>query len=142
MAQILELLKKNHHDLHVVQHDQTVIEAAHFMVENNIGAVPVLEQGRLVGIFSERDVMTRVLVRGMDPQTTTVDRVMTPGPLAVPPETSIHDCMVLMKQHKFRHLPICDGQKLVGFLSLRDILLHEVDEKDIEVRMMRAYIAS
>lgn len=142
MAQILELLKKNHHDLHVVQHDQSVIEAAHFMVENNIGAVPVLEQGRLVGIFSERDVMTRVVVRGLDPQTTTVDRVMTPDPLAVPPETSIHDCMVLMKQHKFRHLPICDGQRLVGFLSLRDILMNEVDEKDIEVRMMRAYIAS
>ncbi len=142
MPAILELLKKNHHDLHVVQHDQSVIEAVHFMVENNVGAVPVLDHGRLVGIFSERDVMTRVVVRGMDPHTTHVDTVMTPEPLAVSPETSIHDCMVLMKQHSFRHLPICDGQRLVGFLSLRDLLLHEVDEKDIEVRMMRAYIAS
>jgi CBS domain-containing protein len=142
MATILELLKNNHHDLHVVQHDQTVIEAVHFMVENNIGAVPVLNQGELAGIFSERDLMTKVLVRGLDPNNTTLDVVMSPDPLSVAPNVSIHDCMVLMKQHKFRHLPICDGRKLVGFLSLRDILLHEVDEKDIEVRMMRAYIAS
>ncbi len=142
MATILELLKDNHHDLHVVQHDQTVIEAVHFMVENNIGAVPVLKDGELVGIFSERDLMTKLLVRGLDPNNTTLDVVMSPDPLSVAPNVSIHDCMVLMKQHKFRHLPICDGQKLVGFLSLRDILLHEVDEKDIEVRMMRAYIAS
>lgn len=142
MGAILELLKKNEHDLHVVQHDQTVIEAVHFMVENNIGAVPVLDDGILVGIFSERDIMTRVMVRGLDPHTTVVASVMTTEPLKVAPDTSFHDCMVLMKQHKFRHLPICQGNRLVGFLSLRDLLLHEVDEKDVEVRMMRAYIAS
>ena len=142
MAAILELLKKNQHDLHVVQHDQTVVEAVHFMVENNVGAVPVLKDGNLVGIFSERDVMTRVMVRGLDPRSVSVDSVMTENPQTVTPDTSFHDCMVLMKQYKFRHLPVCDGKKLVGFLSLRDLLLHEVDEKDIEVRMMRAYIAS
>lgn len=142
MAAILDLLRKNRHELYVVLHDQMVVEAVHFMVENNVGAVPVLNRGELVGIFSERDVMTRVLVRGRDPHTTPVEQVMSLDPLSVSPETSIHDCMVLMKQHKFRHLPICEGKKLVGFLSLRDILLHEVDEKDVEVRMMRAYIAS
>jgi CBS domain-containing protein len=142
MAAILELLKKNHHDLHVVQHDQTVIEAVHFMVENNVGAVPVLNHGELVGIFSERDVMTRVMVRNLDPHIATVASVMTEHPQKVSPETSFRDCMVLMKQHKFRHLPVCDGKKLVGFLSLRDLLLHEVDEMDVEMRHMRAYIAS
>ncbi len=142
MAAILELLKKNHHDLHVVQHDQTVIEVVHFMVENNVGAVPVLENGDLVGIFSERDLMTKVLVRGLDPHSTAIDLVMSPDPLRVSPDASIRDCMVLMKQHKFRHLPICEGTKIVGLLSLRDILMHEVDEQDVEVRMMRAYIAS
>lgn len=142
MAAILDLLKKNNHDLHVVQHDQRVIEVVHFMVENNVGAVPVLENGELVGIFSERDLMTKVLVRGHDPNTTAVQDVMSPDPLRVAPDASIHDCMVLMKQHKFRHLPICEGPKIVGLLSLRDILMHEVDEQDVEVRMMRAYIAS
>src|SRR5579871_974889 len=102
MAAILELLKKNHHDLHVVQHDQTVIEVVHFMVENNVGAVPVLDHGALVGIFSERDLMTKVLVRGYDPNTTPIETVMTPDPLSVPPDSSIRDCMVLMKLHKFR----------------------------------------
>ena len=142
MAAILELLRKNQHDLHVVQHDQTVIEVVHFMVENNVGAVPVLEDGDLVGIFSERDLMTKVLVRGLDPNDTAIEHVMSPDPLRVAPDASIRDCMVLMKQHKFRHLPICEGSKIVGLLSLRDILMHEVDEQDMEVRMMRAYIAS
>lgn len=142
MAVILELLKKNQHDLHVVQHDQTVIEAVHFMVENNVGAVPVLNSGELVGIFSERDLMTKVLVRGHDPHTTNVEDVMSPDPLRVAPDASIQDCMVLMKLHKFRHLPICEGNKVVGFLSLRDILMHEVDEMGVDLRMMRAYIAS
>jgi predicted transcriptional regulator len=125
-----------------VQHDQSVIEVVHFMVENNVGAVPVLENGDLVGIFSERDLMTKVLVRGLDPNNTSVEHVMSPDPLRVAPDASIRDCMVLMKQHKFRHLPICEGTKIVGLLSLRDILMHEVDEQDVEVRMMRAYIAS
>lgn len=142
MAAILELLKKNGHDLYVVQHDQSVLEAVHFMVENNVGAVPVLDNGAMVGIFSERDLMTKVLVRDLDPKTTLVENVMSPDPLRVTPDASIHDCMVLMMQHKFRHLPICEGTKVVGLLSMRDILMHEVDEKEVEVRMMRAYIAS
>ena len=92
MAAILELLKKNQHDLHVVQHDQTVIEAVHFIVENNVGAVPVLNNGELVGIFSERDIMTRIMVRGLDPHITCVATVMSPDPfLKVEPDTSFHN---------------------------------------------------
>jgi CBS domain-containing protein len=112
------------------------------MKHNNVGAVPVISNGELVGILSERDVMNRVVAEGLDPQTTTLRQVMTPTPLTVGASESVENCMVLMKTHGIRHLPIVEGNVLVGMVSLRDILLHEVSEMDGEVRAMRAYIQS
>jgi CBS domain-containing protein len=120
--------------------DQTILEVAQAMVVRNIGAVPVLRNGLLVGIFSERDLMGRVVADGRDPRTTRVEEVMTEDPLTVGPTEQLEDCMVLMRRHNFRHLPICDGQRLLAVVSLRDVLLHGLSEKDHEVRMMRAYI--
>ena len=130
----------NTQDTHIADADQTVLEAARAMVERNIGAVPVLRDGLLVGIFSERDLMKRVVVEARDPRTTRVDEVMTDDPLTVTPDESLETCMILMRRHGFRHLPVCEGKQLRGFVSLRDILLHDLNEKDHEVRMMRAYI--
>ena len=121
---------------------QTVLEVASMMVEHNIGAVPVLQDGQLTGIFSERDLMSRVVVAGMDPACTPVSDVMTEDPLTVAPNDQLETCMTLMKRHGFRHLPVCAGRELKGVVSLRDILLHDLDEKDDEVRMMRAYLHS
>jgi CBS domain-containing protein len=140
MSTIRQLLKDR--ETYTVEGSQSVFDVARFMVERNIGAVPVLERGKLVGIFSERDIMKRVLVEGKDPRKEKVADVMTPNPLVVTADESFEKCMMLMKQHGFRHLPIVEEQKLVGLLSLRDLLLHEVNEKDGEVRMMRAYMHS
>jgi len=140
MSTIRQLLKNR--QTYTVESQQSVLDVARFMVERNIGAVPVLEGGKLVGIFSERDIMKRVLVEGKDPKKAKVSDVMTPNPLVVTADESFDNCMVLMKQHGFRHLPILDGNKLAGLVSLRDLLLHEVDEKDGEVKMMRAYMHS
>lgn len=122
--------------------DQTVLEVARLMVQHNIGAVPVLREGQLVGIFSERDLMSRVVVAGRDSAHTSVSHVMTEDPLTVAPDDALETCMTLMKRHGFRHLPVCVGRELRGVVSLRDILLHDLDEKDDEVRMMRAYLHS
>ena len=121
---------------------QTVLEIASLMVEHNIGAVPVLREGHLIGIFSERDLMSRVVVSGKDPARTPVSQVMTEDPLTIAPNDSLETCMTLMKRHGFRHLPVCAGRELKGIVSLRDILLHDLDEKDDGVRMMRAYLHS
>jgi CBS domain-containing protein len=120
--------------------DQTVLDVAQAMVARNIGAVPVLRDGLLVGIFSERDLMKRVVVEGRQPGTTRLSDVMTTDPLTVSPEESPENCMLLMRRHGFRHLPVCDGKQLRGLISLRDLMLHDLNEKDDEVRMMRAYI--
>jgi len=130
----------NTQDTYRADADQKVFDVAQAMVDRNIGAVPVLSDGLLVGIFSERDLMKRVVVEGRDSRTTRVDEVMTEDPLTVRPDESLENCMLLMRRHGFRHLPVCEGKQLRGIISLRDILLHDLNEKDHEVRMMRAYI--
>jgi CBS domain-containing protein len=120
--------------------EQTVLAVAKAMVDRNIGAVPVLREGLLVGIFSERDLMKRVVAEGRDPRVTLLYEVMTEDPVTVPPTEQPNACMHLMRRHGFRHLPVCEGQQLRGIISLRDLLLHDLGEKDDEVRMMRAYI--
>ncbi len=91
------------------QTHQTVLEVARLMVQHNIGAVPVLQEGQLAGIFSERDLMSRVVVGGKDPARTLVSQVMTEDPLTVAPNDPLENCMTLMKRHGFRHLPVCVG---------------------------------
>jgi CBS domain-containing protein len=127
-------------DTYRVDANQMVLDVAQAMVDRNIGAVPVLRDGLLVGIFSERDLMKHVVVEGRDPRDTRVSEVMTEDPLTVGPDEDPQTCMLLMRRHGFRHLPVCDGKKLMGLVSLRDLMLHDLNEKDHEVRMMRAYI--
>jgi len=138
MATIRELLSNR--TIHYVQPEQTVFEAANYMVQCNVGAVPVLEGTKLVGIFSERDIMKRVVTEARDPMTTRIGEVMSEDIHSVPPTASCHEAMALMQEHAVRHLPICEGTTLVGFLSLRDLLRQKVDEASGEAEMMRAYI--
>ena len=138
MQTIRELVKDR--EVYTVEAGDTVLSASQFMMKHNIGAVPVLRDGKLAGIFSERDLMKRVVAEQRDPSKTKVSDVMTKDPLVVGPDESFEHCMVVMKQHGFRHLPIWDGRNLMGLLSLRDLLLKDLEEKDGEVKMMRAYI--
>lgn len=140
MGAIHDVVKAN--QLFTVTDGDSVAEAARFMTEHEIGAAPVLKGTALAGIFSERDIMTRVVATGRDPQRTKVAEVMTRDVLTVSPYESVDSCMVLMKMHGIRHLPIVEGTHLLGVVSLRDILLHEVTEMDGEVRAMRAYLQS
>ena len=138
MAHIYDLVKDQ--ETYRADVSQTVLELAQAMVDRNIGAVPVLREGELIGIFSERDLMRRVVAAGLDPSKTQVGDVMTEDPLTVHPDEDLETCMVLMRRHGFRHLPICEGKLLKGLVSLRDIMLHDLNEKDHDIRMMRAYI--
>jgi CBS domain-containing protein len=124
-----------------VEADALVIDVVNMMVEHNIGAVAVLRNGELAGLFSERDLMKRVVHDAMDSKTTKVSDVMTRDLVTVSPERSLEDCLELMRERGFRHLPVCKGKQLRGLLSLRDLLAYAVVEKDGEVQMMRAYIS-
>lgn len=138
MPRIRELL--NDRAIFQVEADHSVLEVVNYMVDHNIGAVPVLREGELVGVFSERDLMKRVVASARSPGSTKVSEVMTPRPHSVTAEESIENCMFLMREHGFRHLPVVEGKQLKGFLSLRDLLLHNLKQKDSESRMMSDYI--
>ena len=139
MSQILDLVKNR--PVYSVQAGHTVLEATTYMTERNIGAVPVLRDGELVGIFSERDVMNRVVTGLRAPGITRVEEVMTPRPRTVAPSEPVENCMFAMREHGFRHLPVVENGKLLGLISLRDIILRDLSEKDEEVRHMRAYLS-
>lgn len=123
MAQVYELVKDR--KIYFIESERSVLEAARFMMEHNIGALPVLRNGELVGMFSERDVMTRVVAGGRSPGTTKVSEVMTSNPRAVGPDESVENCLFIMREYGFRHIPIVEERKLRGMVSLRDILLRE-----------------
>lgn len=137
---ICDLIKNQ--DTYQADIGQTVLETVRAMVERNIGAVPVLHNGQLVGIFSERDLMKRVVAEGRDPRGTSLAQVMTDDPLTISLNEELGNCMSVMRRNNFRHLPVCHEGKLVAMVSLRDILLQDLTDKDDEVRMMRAYIHS
>ncbi len=110
---------------HSANPEMTVLEAARMMTERNIGALPVLREGRLVGIFSERDVMTRVVAAGRSPGSTKLSGVMTSYPRTVSPEETVENCLFMMKEFGFRHLPICAGEDFVGLVSVGDLMLYD-----------------
>jgi CBS domain-containing protein len=109
---------------------RTVLEAARFMKEHNIGALPVLRNGELVGIISERDIMNRVVAAARTPGTTAVSEVMTANPRGVSPDETVEECLYIMREFGFRHLPIVEGKEVKGLVSVRDILMHQAAEAE------------
>jgi CBS domain-containing protein len=117
-----------------VESTRTVLEAARYMMEHNIGAVPVLRNGDLVGMLSERDIMNRVVAVGRTPGTTAVSEVMTANPRAVQADESLEECVFIMREFGFRHLPIVDGKDLKGIVSVRDVLMGHAAELENQSR--------
>lgn len=138
MKAIQELLEKE--EVYCVPKNQSVLEVAQLMTEKNVGAVSVLDGERLVGIFSERDLMNRVVSPGLSPADTPVEEVMTSNPVVVDAHTPVEYCMRVMNQAKCRHLPVVREGELIGMISLRDLLLYNLKQKDSEIEMMRSFI--
>ena len=123
-----------------VERQASVKDAADVMTKHQIGAVPVLDTGRLVGIFTERDVMGRVVAAGRDPQRTTVGEVMSTELVVADAAESYDACLTRMQQARVRHLIVLDGGRLGGILSIRDLLAADADEKDEAITMLNAYV--
>ena len=134
MSTLRELVKDR--KVYSIDAGRTVLEAARFMMEHNIGALPVVRNGDLAGIFSERDIMNRVVAAGRNPAYTDVAEVMTANPRAVTLDESTEECLFIMHEFGFRHLPIVDGKELKGLVSLRDVVMNQAAE--LERRTRRA----
>jgi len=120
--------------------DATVLEAATAMMERNVGMVAVLDGDRLAGLFSERDVVRRVVGVGRDPSATTVGEVMTTEIVTASPDTLYQDAIGLMDGANIRHLPIVEDGRLVSMLSIRDLLRVELHHKGEEIRYLQEYL--
>jgi len=132
MTTLRDLVKDR--KLYSIDANRTVLEAARYMMEHSVGALPVMRDGSLAGILSERDVMNRVVAVGRTPGTTAVAEVMTANPRTVDAGESIEECLFIMREFGFRHLPIVDGNDLKGLVSLRDVLVYQVAQIERESR--------
>jgi CBS domain-containing protein len=128
--------------LFFVKSGETVLNVTKFMAEKNIGAVPVLsDNGKLIGIFSERDILKRVVAKGLNPAEVKVDDVMTRELMLALEEESYEECLAKMKKAGVRHLPVVDKENnLLGVVSIRDLMDISLDDKMEKIEMLHAYI--
>ena len=140
MATLFDLLALKGRDVVAVRPTDTVLHAANLMNERNIGGLLVLEGDHLAGIFTERDVLRRVVAARLDPATTPVSAVMTAPVITGRPELSVDDCASLMTTKGIRHLPVRDAEGLAGMVSIRDLLAHKVSEQQTTIAQMNSYL--
>lgn len=120
----------------------TVLEAVRQMDQANTGSVVVLDGDRMAGIFTERDLMRRVVLRGLDVSTTRVSEVMTRDLVFTAPAEDGQDAMSKMTRHRCRHLPVIDGERLLGVVSIGDLMKEISDEQSVEIHFLKEYIYS
>jgi CBS domain-containing protein len=131
---VAEYLKKKGGEIYSVRPNATVYGALELMAEKNIGAVVVTdEEGKIHGIFSERDFARKMIIKGRNANTTKVKEIMTTLVVSVNPDTRIHECMALMTERRIRHLPVLDGEKLVGVVSIGDVVKSMLTEQEMVI---------
>jgi CBS domain-containing protein len=138
---VRDLLLGKHGQVWTTEPQATVYKALELMSEQNVGALPVVEDGHVVGVFSERDCIRKVLVRGKSPHATAVQDVMSHPVIIVQPDTPVEVCMELMTNQHVRHLPVMEDDQLVGIVSIGDVLKAQIADRDVLIRDMEHYIA-
>ena len=128
-------------ELFSVEERDTVAEVARRMADLHIGAILVFNGDQLRGVFSERDIMKRVVVERLDPERTPVKDVMSTAVATIDELATLEEAMELMQSHNCRHLPVTRGSRVVAFLSMRDLMNYELARKTEELHHMRTYIA-
>ena len=141
MGRLTAILQKRSPVLWLMAPDQTVAEAVEILAGHQIGAIPIVSAGELVGIFSERDVLRRVLAAGLEPAKTRLAEVMTPSPVTAAPDEDRRLAIEKMRMVGCRHLPIEAGGVVIDMLSMRDLLFEELEERAAEVEELRQYVS-
>jgi CBS domain-containing protein len=139
MSQVRDLL--HNRNLFSVEETETVAEVARRMADLHVGAIVVLNRGELRGVFSERDLMKRVVVERLDPERTRVSEVMSRELATIDENASVEEAMEMMRRCGCRHLPVLHNGQVVAFLSMRDVMNYELERKTEELHHMRAYIS-
>ncbi|RJF94135.1 CBS domain-containing protein [Sphingomonas cavernae] len=139
---IQAILERNPHTVISITGDTSVADAVSILAEKRIGALPVVENGAVLGIFSERDVIYCLEREGAAALAKTVAEVMTAPAVTTDPETTALGALSLMTQRRIRHLPVVRGGRMVGFVSIGDLVKYRIDKIEAEANAMRDYIQS
>lgn len=139
---VTEILKTKGRDVWTVSPDSAVYDALQVMADKNVGALMVLEGDKLVGVFSERDYARKVFLKGKASKDTRVSEIMTTNPVWVGLDQTIEACMNLMTNKKVRHLPVLDEGRLVGVVSIGDIIKAVISEQEFTIQQLEHYITS
>ena len=142
MRPILELLKKRDATMWSLAPGDSVFDALQQLANHNVGAMMVMDQGKLLGVFSERDYTRKIALEGRSSRETQVRDIMTAQVLTVGPKSSTDDCMALMSQKKIRHLPVVDGAKVLGMVSIRDLMDDIIKDRELTITQLQNYITS
>ncbi|MEQ6289518.1 CBS domain-containing protein [Vogesella sp. GCM10023246] len=140
MQTVRQLLQHKRSGLITVGPDATVFQALQIMAEHDIGAVLVMDMGDVLGIFSERDYARRIVLQGRTSAGTRVRDIMTSKVMYVTPEQSVAECMALMTDKRFRHLPVLEADKVLGLLSIGDLVRATIDEQQFVIDQLVNYI--
>ena len=142
MRTVRQLLEAKSPTIHAIRPEAPVLDAIRLMAEAHIGAVLVMDGPRLVGIVSERDYARKVVLQGRSSSDTPVSEIMTPNVLTTwSLDTSDH-CMQTMTEHRIRHLPVIDGDEVVGIVSIGDLVKAVIEDQQAELDSLQRYIAS
>ncbi len=142
MRPISELLKKRDSTVYSLKPQDSVFEALRRLADHDVGAMMVIDGGRLVGVFSERDYTRKIALAGKSSKDTLVKDIMTANVFTVSPQTRTKDCLALMSQKKIRHLPVVDEGKVIGMISIRDIMNDIIADHELTISYLQHYIAS
>jgi CBS domain-containing protein len=141
VATVQRLLLEKGSEVWSIAPSSSVFEAIKLMAEKGIGALVVLENGKLVGMLSERDYARKVILKGKSSRETQVGEIMTEDVITVSPETTIEGCMRLMTDHRVRHLPVMEEGKLIGIISIGDVVKAIISQQEFFIEQLQNYIA-
>lgn len=142
MKTVGDLLKNHDGTLWHISPDMTVYEAVECLAEHSVGALLVMKENRLVGVFSERDYTRKITLQGRNSKETKVSDIMTADVITVNAQTRTRDCMVLMSNKKIRHLPVINGDTVLGMISIRDIMDDIIADHEGTIAELQRYISS
>jgi CBS domain-containing protein len=140
MKTVEQVLRGKNAELVAVGPDESVFDALALMARREVVAVVVLEAGRLVGILSERDYARKIILLGKASKDTPVRDIMTPRVVCVTPATTIDECMALMTDKRCRHLPVLEGERVIGVVSIGDVVKHTIAEQQFIIEQLEHYI--
>lgn len=135
------VLEHKGRDVHAVEVTSTVLQAVDKMCRAHVGAVLVMDDDRMVGIFSERDLMTRVVLARKDPARTSVEDVMTRDVVSIGLDTTPREAMALVTERRVRHLPVVVGRRIIGVVSIGDLVRCALDDREHEIAELHDYVA-